>query len=48
MCIIIIMPVRVDKVSVDFDPYNETNNVVTRKCYRCIKSKTLIVLSVCI
>ena len=29
------MPVRVDKISVDFDPYTETVNAVTRKCYRC-------------
>ena len=35
------MPVRVDKISVDFDPYNETNNVVTRKCYRCKQVKPI-------
>ena len=35
------MPVRVDKISVDFDPYNETNNVVTRKCYRCKQVKDI-------
>ena len=29
MCIMIIMPVRVDKISVDFDPYTETVNAVT-------------------
>ena len=39
MFIIILMPVRVSKISVDFDPYTETNNVVTRKCYRCKQVK---------
>ena len=39
--IIIIMPVRVNKISVDFDPYTETNNVVTRKCYRCKQVKNI-------
>ena len=29
------MPVQVNKILVDFDPYNETANVVTRKCCRC-------------
>ena len=42
------MPVRVSKISVDFDPYTETGNVVTRKCYRCKQIKTLIVSSVAI
>ena len=37
--IIIIMPVRVDKISVDFDPYTETVNVATRNCYRCKQIK---------
>ena len=35
------MPVRVDKIAVDFDPYTETNNVVTRKCYRCKQVKNI-------
>ncbi len=30
------MPVRVDKISVDFGPYSEP---VTRKCYRCKQVK---------
>ena len=33
------MPVRVDKISVDFDPYTETVNVATRNCYRCKQIK---------
>ena len=36
-----IMPVRVDKISVDFKPYTETVNVVTRKCYRCKQVKDI-------
>ena len=40
MCIII-MPVRVDKISADFAPYTETGNVVTRKCYRCKQVKDI-------
>ena len=35
------MPVRVEKILVDFDPYTETVNVVTRKCYRCKKVKDI-------
>ena len=41
MFIIILMPVRVSRISVDFDPYTETNNVVTRKCYRCKQVKDI-------
>ena len=41
MFIIILMPVRVSKISVEFDPYTETNNVVTRKCYRCKQGKDI-------
>ena len=41
MFIIIFMPVRVSKISVEFDPYTETNNVVTRKCYRCKQVKDI-------
>ena len=33
------MPVRVEKISVDFGPYSETNNFVTRNCYRCKQVK---------
>ena len=39
--IIIIMPIKVDKILVDFEPYTETNNVVTRKCYRCKQVKDI-------
>ena len=39
--IIIIMPLRVDKILVDFEPYSETHNVVTRKCYRCKQVKDI-------
>ena len=39
--IIIIMPLRVDKILVDFEPYTETNNIVTRKCYRCKNVKDI-------
>ena len=35
------MPVEVDKISVDFNPYSETVNVVTRKCYRCKQLKEI-------
>ena len=28
------MPVKVDKISVDFKPYTETVNVATKKCNR--------------
>ena len=41
MYIIIIMPMKVDKILVDFGPYTETNNVVTRKCYRCKQDKNI-------
>ena len=41
LCIFTIMPLRVDKISVDFDPYTETVNVVTRKCYRCKQVKDI-------
>ena len=33
------MPVRVEKISVDFDPYSEPVNIVTRKCYPCKQVK---------
>ena len=36
-----IMPVIVEKISVDFDPYSETVKDVTRKCYRCKKVKDI-------
>ena len=39
--IIIIMTIKVDKILVDFDPYTETNNIVTRKCYRCKQVKDI-------
>ena len=39
--IIIVMPVRVDKILVDFEPYTETVNVATRKCYRCKQIKDI-------
>ena len=35
------MPVRVSNISVDFGPYIETVNVVTRKCYRCKQVKDI-------
>ena len=35
------MPVKVEKILVDFDPYNATVNVVTRKCYRCKQVKDI-------
>ena len=35
MLIVIAMPVRVAKILVDFEPYSEPVNAVTRKCYRC-------------
>ena len=35
------MPVRVEKISVGFDPYSETVNVVTRKCSRCNQTKDI-------
>ena len=39
--IIIIMPLREDKILVGFEPYTETNIVVTRKCYRCKQVKDI-------
>ena len=35
------MPIKVNKILVDFEPYTETNNVVTRKCYRCKQVKDI-------
>ena len=35
------MPVKVNKIFVDFDPYSETVNVVTKKCYRCKQVKEI-------
>ena len=35
------MPVRVDKISVGFEPYTETTNAVTRKCCRCKQVKNI-------
>ena len=35
------MPVRVEKISVDFDPCTETVNVVTRKRSRCKQVKDI-------
>ena len=35
------MPIKVDKILVDFEPYTETGNVVTRKCYRCKQVKDI-------
>ena len=35
------MPVKVNKMLVDCDPYSETVNVVTRKCYRCNQVKDI-------
>ena len=35
------MPVRVDKISVDFEPSTKTVNVVTRKSYRCKQVKDI-------
>ena len=42
------MPIKVDKILVDFEPHTETNNVVTRKCYRCKQVKDIDCLSVAI
>ena len=33
------MQVRVEKISVGFDPYSEPVNIVNRKCYRCKQVK---------
>ena len=35
------MPVRVEKISVDFDPYSETVKVVNWKCSRCKQVKDI-------
>ena len=35
------MPIKVDKILVDFEPYTETGNVVTRMCYRCKQVKDI-------
>ena len=35
------MLVKVDKISVDFDPYSETVHVVTKKCSRCKQIKNI-------
>ena len=35
------MPVRVEKISVDFGPYSDPVNIVTRKCYRCKQVKDI-------
>ena len=32
---------QLDKILVDFEPYTETGNVVTRKCYRCKQVKDI-------
>ena len=42
------MPIKVDKVLVDFEPYTETNNIVTRKCYRCKQVKDIDCFKHCI
>ena len=41
MFIIIILPVRVDKILVEFEPYTELGNAVPRKCYRCKQVKDI-------
>ena len=35
------MPVRVEKISVDFGPYSDPVNIVTGKCYRCKQVKDI-------
>ena len=35
------MPVRVDKILVDFGPYSEPDTIVTRKCARCKQVKDI-------
>ena len=35
------MPIKVDKILADFEPYTETKNAVTRKCYRCKQVKDI-------
>ena len=39
--IINIMTIKVNKILVDFEPYSEPVNVVTRKCYRCKQVKDI-------
>ena len=39
MLIVITMPVKVAQILVDFEPYSEPVNAVTRKCYRCKQVK---------
>ena len=39
--IINIMTIKVNRILVDFDPYTETSNIVTRKCYRCKQVKNI-------
>ena len=41
MFIIIKMPIRENRILVDFEPCTETNNVVTKKCYRCKQVKDI-------
>ena len=41
MYIINIMTIKVNRILVDFDPYTETGNIVTRKCYRCKQVKNI-------
>ena len=33
------MTIKANKILVDFEPYSEPVNVVTRKCYRCKQDK---------
>ena len=35
------MTIKVNKILVDFEPYSEPVNVVTRKCYRCKQVKDI-------
>ena len=35
------MPIRVEKISVDFDPYSHTNNVLNKKCNHCKQVKDI-------
>ena len=41
------MPIKVNKILVDFEPYTETVDVVTRKCYRCKQVKDIDCLKRC-
>ena len=36
---ITVMPVRVEKISVAFEPHSEPDTCVTRKCHRCKQIK---------